>query len=135
MTTIDYSPLPGLRRSVLMPMLPVVFHKGKSQFSTYALVDSGATTSVISTVIAEGLGVEWNKIPTQVGMGVASTFRLHRTKLDIQIFNNKFSLYVNIVEGTSAYQCILGKADIFNWAKIILEGYKKKFHIEFREFN
>lgn len=56
--TIDYSPLPGLEKTgVLAPMLPITFINGKHEFSTIALVDSGAESGVISTVIAEALSI------------------------------------------------------------------------------
>ena len=61
-TIIPYSPLPGIKVRMLMPRVPVVFTYKKNKFPTFALVDSGATNGIISTVIADELKIAWNKI-------------------------------------------------------------------------
>lgn len=132
---IKYAPLPGFPNSTLMPMVPVVFMNKKSEFPTYALVDSGASMSVVSTVIAEELGINWMKIPTKTGLAVASTVRYHTTEIAAEIYDHKFNLEINIAEGLSAHHCILGQKDLFQRAKITFEAYKKQFEIIFRNYN
>lgn len=133
---INYSPVPGIEKSrILMPIVPVNLIHGKYKFSTYALIDSGAVGGVISTVIADTLRIKWEKIKAQEGYSVGGIFRFHPVKLQVEAFDHHFSLRLSIVEGISAYRCILGQADIFQRAKIIFEGYKKQFEIIFREYN
>lgn len=134
---VKYSPLPDIKsKIVLAPLLPVTFTHGESEFSTLALVDSGATGAIISTVIAEELNIEWEKIPVSWGFSIGSNFRVHKfNELYAEVFNHKFQLGIGIVEGIFPYKCILGQADLFNRAKITFESYKKQFEIAFREFN
>ena len=134
---VPYSPLPGLENTgVLAPMVPVTFINGKYEFSTFALVDSGAESAVISTVIADALNIKWERTPKKSGFSIGSSFIFHIVRnLEADIFDHNFSLNVNVVEGIFAFKCILGRRDIFKWAKIAFEGYKNQFEITFREFN
>jgi len=135
MTTVDYSPLPDLKGSTLMPMVPVTFSNKDMEFPTFALVDSGASMSVISTVIADELGIDWIHVPVKTGLAVASTVRYHAVKITAEIFGHTFDLSANVAEGLAPYHCILGEADLFQRAKITFEAYKRQFSIDFREFN
>ena len=108
MIVVDYSPLPGLKGSVLAPIIPVTFFYNRNEFSTFALIDSGVSRGVISTIIAEALGIDWEKIPVKTGLSVASSIRCHPAKLTINIYNFKSYLTVDIVEGLAPYKCILG---------------------------
>lgn len=133
---IDYSPLPGLEKTgVLAPMIPVTFRNGKHEFSTIALVDSGAEAGIISTVIADKLNIRWRKIPARSGFSIGSIFRFHPVDINAQIYDHKFSLKLNVVEGIFAFKCILGRKDLFKRARICFEGYKNRFEVSFREFN
>lgn len=134
---IKYSQLLDVKsKIVLAPIIPVTFIYGKYEFSTFALVDSGATGGVISTVIAEALRIEWEKIPAMHGYTVGGTLRFHRLdKLKANIFDHEFSLSIGIVEGTSPYKCILGQRDLFQRAKVIFEAYKNQFELIFREYD
>lgn len=134
---IKYSQLPNIEsKIVLAPLVPITFANGDYEFSTFALVDSGATGAIISTVIAEDLHIDWRKIPVNFGFSVGSSFKSHRyNNLDAEVYNHKFRLSVGIVEGISPHRCILGQADIFKRAKITFEGYKQQFEIKFRELN
>jgi predicted aspartyl protease len=116
-------------------MIPVTFSSKNLEFSTFALVDSGASMSVISTVIAEELGIDWINVPVKTGLAVASTVRYHTVGITAEIFGHTFDLAVNVAEGLAPYHCILGQADLFQRAKIIFEAYKKEFSIDFRKFN
>lgn len=135
MITIDYSSLPGLTGSTKMPIIPVTFINSTYEFPTFALVDSGATSNVISTVVAEALNINWEKIPFTIGFSVGSNIRCHNAKLIAEVYDNKYHLSVDIIEGLSPYKCILGQSGIFRWTKIIFEGYNKQFKIDFRELN
>ena len=136
-----FSPLPTITsRKVLAPIVPVTFSYKKREFSTFALVDSGAAGAIISTVIAEDLGINWSDLPLSSGVTVSGTFRSHLVKnveATIENSNEKtsFALDLSIVEGISPYHCILGQKDLFQKAKIVFESYNKHFEIVFRELN
>lgn len=133
---IDFSPLPGLEKTgVLAPMIPVTFRNEKHEFSTIALVDSGAESGIISTVIADALNIKWRKIPAKTGFSVGSSFLFHPVNIVANIYDHNFSLKINVVEGISAFKCILGRKDLFKRAKICFEGHRNQFEVIFREFN
>ena len=74
------SPLPDFKdKIILAPLIPVTFRNKNFEFSTFALVDSGASGAVISTVIAEALNIKWEKIPVTQGFSVGGSFRFHRS--------------------------------------------------------
>src|SRR5205807_6104303 len=96
--------------------------------STFALVDSGASGAVISTVIADALGIAWDKLPISGGFSVGGTFRSRTFEnLTVEVLGHNFPLKTNIIEGIAPYKCILGQADLFQRAKITFEAYKKAF--------
>ncbi len=135
--TVDYSLLPGLERTgVLAPMIPITFKNGVYEFLTFALVDSGAESAVISTVVADALNIDWHAIPKQTGLSTAGNFIYHPvTSIEAEIFDYSFGLKINIIEGINAFKCILGRKDLFKKAKITFEGYKNQFQIDFRQSN
>lgn len=133
----DYSLLPGLEHTgVVAPIAPITFIHGANELSTFALVDSGAESGVISTVIADALGVNWRKLPRKIGFATAGQFIFHTIpRLNARIENHEFRLAICVVEGINAFKCILGRKDLFQQAKITFEGYKKEFSLEFRNLN
>ena len=133
----DYSPLPSVKsKIVLAPIVPITFTHKKFEFSTFALVDSGAAGAVISTVIADALNIKWDKIPVSIGYTLSGQFRSHLLEnIEATIKNQSFALEINIVEAISPYHCILGRKDLFQKAKIVFEGYDKRFEIIFRQYN
>ena len=134
---VPYSQLPDVKsRVVLAPILPVTFFHGSYSFSTFALVDSGASGAIISTVIADALNIPWEKLKPSGGFTISGTFHSRVFEnLTADVFDHTFSLKMNIVEGIAPYKCILGQADLFQRAKITFEAYKKQFAIDFREYN
>ena len=120
----------------LAPIVPVTFKYRSNEFPTFALVDSGASGAMISTVVAEELGIKWDKIPKESGFTPSGQFLFHTIKnLEAEVEGNRFSLTLIVVEGISPYQCILGQKDLFQKARITFEGYKNEFEIVFRQFN
>lgn len=132
-----YSQLPSITsRVVLAPMVPVTFLYGGNEFATFALVDSGAAGAVISTPIAEALGVDWMRVPITVGFTLSGRFRSHKIEhVNAEIDGNVFSIAVSVVEGISPYHCILGQDDLFKKASITFEGFRNEFDITFRRMN
>ncbi|OGG03239.1 hypothetical protein A2W14_06975 [Candidatus Gottesmanbacteria bacterium RBG_16_37_8] len=133
----QYSLLPGLEKTgIYAPMLPVTFINNKFEFSTFALVDSGAVRGLISTVIADELELKWQNIPKSVGFTTSGQFIYHKIpKLTVRVEDYEFVISINVAEGINPFKCILGRNDIFQKAKITFEGYKKEFQIEFRNLN
>src|SRR5438046_2977124 len=95
--TVAYSVLPGLPNSVPQPLVFVKFVANKRVSETYALVDSGAAGAVISTVIAEDLGIDWQKIPPSRGLSVGGNFIAHPAKIKAVVFDEEFMLTVSII--------------------------------------
>ena len=135
--TIQFSPLPGLERSgVLAPMVPVTFSNGSNDFPTFALVDSGAERGLISTAIADSLGIAWEKLPKNTGLSTASSFTFRQFNgLHADIFGHEFIMDIIIVDGVNAFKCILGRKDLFRRAKVTFECYRNQFQIDFRKYN
>ncbi len=134
---VKYSLLPGLEKTgVLAPMLPITFiHKG-NVLPTVGLVDSGAQGALISTVIAEELGIAWEKLPKFIGYTTSGSFHYRVLKdLEVEVFDTKFTIDISIAEGINAFKCVLGRKDIFKKATITFEGYKNVFYMEFRPMN
>ena len=134
---VPFSPLPGLERlNVVAPMAPITFINGSREFSTLALVDSGAERGLISTTIAEELGIDWYSLPKYTGLTTSGGFTFHIfPKVHTEIFGHEFLMDINIAEGISPFRCILGRKDFFRRAKITFECYKNQFQIDFRKFN
>lgn len=134
---IAYSPTPGITsRVVLAPLVPVTLIYGIREFSGLALVDSGATGGLLSTAIAEDLGIDWENIPVRYGGSAGGFFRFHPIgNLKAEIYSHTFQLQLAIGEGLSPHKFVLGQADLFHQAKIVFEEYKKEFTIEFRKMN
>lgn len=133
--TFKYSQLPG-KAPILRPVVSVVLSYHQKAFGTYALVDSGATSAAVSTVVADLLEIDWRNIPVTVGAGVGGRFRAHVvTNVTASIERHAFRLRMNVIEGIGDYDCILGQADLFEQADILFRGYKKEFEIKFRKLN
>ncbi len=98
---IPYSQLPDVKsKVVLAPIVPVTFYNGVYSFSTFALIDSGASGAVISTVIADALNISWDKLPVSSGYSVGGTIRSRIFEdLTAEVLDNSFSLKISIVEG------------------------------------
>jgi hypothetical protein len=134
---IQFSPLPGFEKTgVLVPVVPVTFSNALNYFPTFALVDSGAERGLISTIIADSLGIPWEKLPKSTGFTTAGSFTYRVFKdLRVNVLGHEFIMDMNIVDGINAFKCILGRKDLFRRAKITFECYKNQFQIEFRKFN
>ncbi len=103
---IEYSPLPDITsRVVLAPLVPVTLTYGAYEFSTFALVDSGAAGAVISTVIADALNIDWLGIKPKGGFSVGGTFLSHRVEeVTADILGHQFPLALDVVEGIGPYK-------------------------------
>lgn len=137
MHIVKYSPLPGLEKTgILAPIIEVTLINGVYEFTTLALVDSGAEQALISTVIAEVLNIDWKKIPRKIGLTTSGNFSFHPVQnIQAKIYEHEFRLNINVIEGINAFKCILGRKDIFKQSSILFEGFNNQFRINFRELN
>lgn len=113
-------------------MLHVKLTHGSSSFSTVALIDSGATTTFIPTEMAEALGMNLTRPPSDA-VGAGGTFsniaseleKLSLVKGRTSIFDEFFNVrvWVPANEGTIPYM-VLGRDHLF-----------KRYDIEFEERN
>jgi len=129
-----YSQLPGIKsKIVLAPIIPITLRHETYEFATFALVDSGAAGAVISTVIADELGIDWRSTPVAIGFTLSGQFRSHRVQnVRAEIDDASFILSIDVVEGIAPYRCILGQKDLFKKAKVIFEGYRNQFELIFK---
>lgn len=103
-----YSQLPGIKsKIVLAPIVPLTLKYNTSEFATFALIDSGAAGAVISTIIADELGIKWRLTPPTIGFTMSGQFRSHKVDdMKTEIGDTDFSFTLDVVEGISPYRCI-----------------------------
>lgn len=52
-----------------------------------------------------------------------------------EVCGHEFQFSLTVVEALSPYRFIFGQADLFHFAKVSFEEYKKQFTLEFRKLN
>ncbi len=127
--TIPYSPT--LFRDK-MPLLLISF-KG-IPLPVQALVDSGATNSLLNIDIANRLRLKIDYSKKTVGTGVGGGFEyVTAAPFGVGIMGQKYEIQFNIpLDENLVWPCILGHDSIFKFSKIIFKTYKKEFDIFFR---
>lgn len=128
--TLDYSPTIF---GEPMPLLKVGF-KSLPQ-PLLALVDSGATSSMLNPTIADALKLKINYNTKKLGTGAGGTFEyVHSEPVEVEILGQKYMVGFNIMlDNNFAWTCILGHNSIFKFAKIVFKSYKKQFDIFLRK--
>ncbi|MDO8452134.1 MAG: retropepsin-like aspartic protease [bacterium] len=99
-----------------------------------ALVDSGASGSVITSDLAKTLGFDLSKEKNIRGEGVSGVYKGKELKaaVDIDIYGYKHSFRFTTIE-KMPWDCILGEDSIFQVAKLDFQRFKGFFEIRFRE--
>lgn len=116
----------------LMPIIPITLSYGDKTFDTMALVDSGSSSTIISTEVAKQLGIKWKSLKKHTGGSVAGEYFFRAVKDGSAILNNtEVPLCFDIIEAKFPLPCLLGQ-DFFYHAKVIFERHKKSFEIRFR---
>ena len=127
---IKYSP------TVFQAKMPVIKVRFESlPLPVLALVDSGASNSMIHKQVASqvGMKVDWKNKFT--GTGAGGGFVYYKSEpLEVEMFGNKYILSFNIPDDENfAWGCILGQDTIFRLAKVTFKRYREEFEISFRK--
>ena len=119
-----------------MPIVPVVLTFNGKSVKTIALIDSGSSSTIISTEIAEQLSIPWRSLPEFSGGSVAGEYSFRRVRNGIieiaQTNGPQLTAAFDIVKVKFPFPCLLGQ-DFFEYTKITFERHKKSFEIKFRE--
>lgn len=102
-----------------------------------ALVDSGASMSILHPAVAEILGFDRKKLgdPKPGGISVSGTYKswMLPELIDVIIYGYTFRVrFTVIVNPDFIWPCILGEDSIFEVAKIDFQKFKGFFEIRFR---
>lgn len=98
----------------LMPIIPITLSYGGKTFDTMALVDSGSSSTIISTEVAKQLGVKWHSLKKHTGGSVAGEYSFRTVKNGSVIVNDTaIPLSFDIIEAKFPLPCLLGQ-DFFS---------------------
>lgn len=99
-----------------------------------ALVDSGATSSMLHPHIAQTLKLKVNYDNVQIGTGAGGGFKYAPSEpVEIELLNQRYMVRFDVVlDDNFAWPCILGHNSIFKFAKVAFKSYKKEFDIFLR---
>lgn len=119
-----------------LPIVRISISSNSSLSSYYpvaALVDSGASKSVISPLVAKLLGADLDKCRPVGGLGVGGRYKGYflPEPLRVDIFGYEFDFSFLCIEGMT-WACILGGDSIFQVAKIEFQRFKGFFELRFR---
>jgi len=134
---IWYEKLPE-HPSNLWPLLNVKL-KSKTSFQpALALVDSGASISVLHPDIAETLGFSTKILgkPKEAGESASGSYqsRTLPETIDTNICGSTFPIKFTVIDNKSLiWPCILGEDSIFQLARIDFWKFKGYFEIELRK--
>ena len=133
-----YSSLPESPKT-FWPIIPIrLEHKS---FSTThplnALVDSGASISVLHPFIAEASGFDFKKLGNQKTRGTSASGSYQSWILPepvvVDIYGYSFRLRFTVIDNPKfMWPCILGEDSIFEFARLDFQKYKGFFEIRFR---
>lgn len=130
-----YEPLPGIA-GTRWPILKVKFPNFRQAAS--ALVDSGASISILHPEVAKLLGYSRNKLGKSLlaGKSVSGEYKSWQLPkpLDVEIYGFPFSLKFEVIDNEDLiWPCILGEDSIFQVARLDFQRYKGFFEIKFRK--
>lgn len=112
-------------RGELFPIISVrVFHK-KESVEAFALIDSGATTSIFRSEVAQYLGIEIEEGQAVELNGVGGWIRGYLHKLDIEVAGKKFQCPIIFSYEYTISLNLLGRESFFEKFVIIFDEEKK----------
>ncbi len=136
---IWYESLPKLPK-ILWPIVELKLKYENSSIlqRIHALVDSGASHSVLHPLVAESLGFSLKKlgVPKSGGLSVSGGYKwwILPEFVDIDIYGYSFrKKFVVIDNPDMIWPCILGEDSIFEYARIDFSKFKGYFEIKFRK--
>lgn len=114
-----------------MPLLRVILKNGLKTFPLECLVDSGASTSVVSYDIASILGIDVKTLPTQEYEGIGkTTVTGHIGKLQVKV--EGFDEWITIEAGFTPNDdfSVLGHSGFFDAYEITFRTYQQRFELK-----
>lgn len=132
---VKYKILPGYPK-VFWPILDLqLSYKGNNfPYKILALVDSGASISILRPEIAEILGFNLSQGKKSKGMGVSGPYESMELPepIETDIWGHKFSFKFQAIKDV-IWPCILGEDSIFEVARIDFQKFKGHFELRFRQ--
>lgn len=129
---IRYRKLP-LSGKVLWPIIDIELPSLPQ--SIFALIDSGASHSILHEDIADILGLTRSKNELKVGSSASGNYKYWVSKpIDVGIYSHQFSFKFTVIVNNRnlIWPCILGHDSIFKVAKLEFRTFKGDFKIFFR---
>ena len=136
--TVQYTTFPG-SGSVLWPVVKVrlVSKTFSIPQPILALVDSGASNSILHPFIAETLGFDLKKLGNpQIGTGVGGSHRswILPESIELNIASQTFTKTFHVIDNDRLlWPCILGEDSMFSFARIDFYKFKNYFELRFRK--
>lgn len=122
------------------PILEIRLRSKNANFSqsVFALVDSGASISILHAELARALGFDLQKLgqPIQAGQSVSGNYSSWSLPeaIDTNICGGTFPIKFTVIDNnTLIWPCILGEDSIFQLARIDFWKYKGYFEVELRK--
>lgn len=136
---IWYKPLPKFPK-ILWPVIDIKLTYGSKSLPQpiFALVDSGASHSILHIEIAKFLGFDFKKmnlLKTE-GISVSGSYKtwILPKSIDTDIYGSLFGFNFSVVDNPNfIWPCILGEDSIFQAAKLDFQRFKGYFEIRFRQ--
>lgn len=132
---VKYQILPGYPKT-LWPIIDLKLSYKEQQFPyrILALVDSGASNSIIRPEIAQFLGFDLSGGMGLRGQGVSGIYESIALPepINVEIWGHKFSFKFQVIK-EMIWPCILGEDSIFEVARLDFQKFKGFFELRFRQ--
>ena len=118
--------------------LRMAYHGKELPQSTFGLVDSGASISILHLHIAEILGIDLVKLgrPEFTGQSVSGSYKswVLPKPVRVNIYGYEFDFRFEVIDNPRlSWPCILGEDSIFQVARIDFQKFKGFFEVRFRQ--
>ncbi len=125
--------LPTGLRKIFMPYLNITLKNGFREFRTRALIDSGASITILNSDIAEKiLKIDWEKgIPFKtIGItGQPATIYINKISLEITgLQNSNRTIEIGVINSNN-FGVLLGQIGFFEFFNVAFSYSKKYFYI------
>ena len=135
MKTVTF-PYQKLTSLMLMPMLPIRLERLERGFDTVALVDSGASISVLPHSIGLALGCNWDEAKKGVSLGgsySSDDTRVIALNVFVPEFQKKAISFLWLPNDNA--RLLLGQAHFFQYFDVCFSGNKQEFYIREPQVN
>lgn len=136
---IWYKPLPRFPK-IIWPIIDIRLSYSNNSLPQpiLALVDSGASHSILHIEIAKFLGFDLKRLGTSqagaISVGGSHKIWVLLDPLTVDIYGRIFTFKFSVIDNPNLiWPCILGEDSIFQVAKLDFQKYKGYFEIRFRQ--